>query len=1123
MGQDHLDPGTTQEITAAQPDGPPGVIAQFPLSFMQESLWFMDQVAAGTSAYNFPQGRRLRGKLNISALRRSLDDILYRHESLRTVFRMKQGQPAQLVLSARPFAFQINDLSRRSFGETELETILKVEAARPFDLKCGPLARATLFRLSPEDHLLLINLHHIICDQWSVNVFFSELAESYTAITSGVPQRELELPIQYADFAVWQRNTLTGSALQGHMAYWQQKLVGPLPALELATDHPRPPLPSYRGKTEFYLLSPRLLSGLKQISREQGATLFMTLLASFKLFLHRYCRQADILVGSPLTRRDREELHKVIGFFVNTHALRTSLEGDPRFAELQRRVRETVLGAEAHQDISLDQVVRTLRLEQDLGLRSPVQVICALQPPPLPEAPWGELAVETVELDNQGSKFDWSLLFTETSQGLQLRCEYSTDLFEPATVTRRMRHFETLLTEIVTQPGRRLSQFPLLTEAERVRLLPRPQVVSSSAEGNCLHERFEQCVASVPQAAAVTFGQESWSYGDLNSRSNRLAHYLRQHNVGPETRVALFLERSFEQVMAIVGVLKAGGAYVPIDPGYPDERLKFIVEDTEATVILTQASLRKAIPQTRATVICLDSDWPAILGQPHENPIPVARPENAAYIIYTSGSTGKPKGVVVTHHNVMRLFSETASWFGFHAADTWCLFHSYTFDFSVWELWGALLYGARLVVVPFLVSRSPLEFLQLLEQERVSVLNQTPSAFRQLMWAEERSSSVRLPSLRYVIFGGEALELQSLRPWFARHGAERPKLINMYGITETTVHVTYKVIRHADLSSTANSLIGVPLPDLRLYLLDEHLQPVPVGVPGEIVVGGPGVARGYLNRPELTDQRFIPDPFGGQAGGRLYRSGDLARYTSAGELEYLGRLDDQVKIRGFRIELGEIESALNRHVAVKQSLVLAQAAPEGGQRLVAYVVAAQTGCVAADLRDHLSQRLPDYMIPSAFVFLDTLPLTLNGKVDRRALPMPPSEPSPEGRSSPPRNHMEKLAAEIWSELLGRPITSIHANFFHLGGHSLLATQVMSRLGAVLGRDISVRLLFESPTVATLAQAIEHAPLEQPGGFAAIPRRIRKVEAEQLLAQVDRLSPAEIDALLHQSEGQSLPA
>jgi amino acid adenylation domain-containing protein len=840
------------------------------------------------------------------------------------------------------------------------------------------------------------------------------------------------------------------------------------------------------------------------------------LLAAFKTLLHRYTRQDDIIVGSPMANREQVETESLIGFFINTHALRSNLGGDPTFPELLQRVREVAVGAYAHQEPSIDQVIEAAHPDRSSKRHPLFEVVFGLQTALSEQWELPGLKASRIELDNGGSKFDWTLLATETGDGLRLRCEYSTDLFEAATIGRLMRHFDALLRGIVAQPAQRLSQFPLLSEPERAELIARsakPVVTCPVTHG--LHQWFEAQAASTPDSTAVMFEQERLDYGELNRRANRLARHLQTAGVRAETPVALLLERSTDMVVAILAVLKAGGMYIPMDPCGPTERLVFMLQDTGAPVILTQERLRHLVPATTATIVCLDSSADQIGRQLSENLDAKVTPEAGAYVIYTSGSTGKPKGVVVTHHNVVRLFQETEPWFGFHAGDVWTLFHSYTFDFSVWELWGALLYGGRLLVVPYLVTRSPAEFHALLAREQVTVLNQTPSAFRQLIWAEAQARDERSLALRYVICGGEALELQSLRPWFARHGDQKPQVVNMYGITETTVHVTYRVIRQPDLEGRLGSVIGAPLPGLTLQLLDQNLQPVPPGVPGEICVGGAGVARGYLNRPELTRQRFIADPFGAP-GERLYRSGDLARYTARGELEYLGRMDDQVKIRGFRVELGEIESALNRHRAVRESVVIA--AEEGSNcRLVAYFVPVDAAPPASSLRAHLLQFLPEYMVPAIFMPLASLPLTVNGKVDRRALPAPKDAPDcSNATGAPPRNEQEKLIAGIWSELLGRPGVGIHDNFFHLGGHSLLATQVISRVCQALRVDLSVRALFENPTVARLAEAAVQA---RPA------RELRPLAGSRapadLLARLDQLSDAEVEVLLRDTELKDL--
>ena len=1106
--------------TASSTDIVPEAVALFPLSLMQESLWFMAQVAPQSSAYNVPEARALKGQLDIPTLHASLDALSYRHESLRTVFTSVEGNPMQAVLRPRGFLLELRDVSGEKPNADDLHRLLETEAVRPFDLENGPLARATLFRLGSEDHVLLVTLHHIICDQWSLNLFFSELACNYRVIRAGGSPAKAELPIQYGDFAVWQRETLKDQLLQELLQYWREKLQGPLPRLSLSTDFRRPSLASFRGRTQFFTLPHDLSRALKQLSRSQGVTSFMTLVAALKVFLHRYCRQTDIIVGSPMTRRDPIETQRMIGHFVNTHALRTDLAGNPSFSELLHRVRETVLGADSHQGVSIDQVVRQLEIERGATSQSLFEVVCGLQPSATLETYGAELVADRIEVDNRGAKFDWTLLFTESSRGLELRCEYSTDLFEASTITRWIRHFETLLNGIIAHPERRLAEFPLVTEAERVRLLTQPQNTTTDPVATCIHERFEKQAAESPQATAVSFGQDTLSYSELNARANQLARHLQRWNVGPEVPVALCLERSLQMIVAVLGVLKAGGAYVPVDPACPKERLRFILEDTGARIILTEEKLRETVDPTGAKTIFLDSDWPQISSEPAENLPPRANPENAAYIIYTSGSTGKPKGVIVPHLNVIRLFAHTAQWFEFNSSDVWSLFHSYTFDFSVWEIWGALLYGGRLVIVPYRITRSPAEFYGLLAQEKVTILNQTPSAFQQLIWAEQQAPKPLPLSLRSIIFGGEALDLQSLRSWFETHGDQQPRLVNMYGITETTVHVTYRVIEQADLAKGTVSPIGIPIPDLQLYLLDETLQPVPPGVPGEIFVGGAGVARGYLNRPELTRERFIGDPFSGRPGARLYRTGDLARFTSRGQLEYLGRLDDQVKIRGFRIETGEIESILNAHPTVRRALVVLRTEASAGPQLVAYIVPAEVSCSSKELRRYLSTIVPEYMVPAHFVLLDQLPLTVNGKVDRRALPSPQLEPAP--ARTAPRNPTETLIANIWSQLIGCGSVDIHDNFFHLGGHSLLATQVMSRLASALGCDVSVGLIFEFPTIATLAEAITRIQREEPAASGPIPRRQRS-QAKPNPADSDSLTSVNTGELLRASQSHVLSA
>lgn len=1092
----------------------------FPLAFAQESLWFIDQIAPGTSAYNMAQAWRLRGVIDVQALQLSLDSLVARHESLRTVFRAKAGKPQQVVLPPRAFALQIADLTNRPEPNALLAGELEHEAGRPFDLAKGPLARAVLFRLGAQEHVLVLNFHHIISDEWSVGVFLRECAELYNGFVAGAPTVLPELPIQYPDYAVWQRqsNEDPGSA---DLKYWFQHLRQPLAPVCLQPDRLAPVgQPLFQGITDFSTISQELTSRLKQFSREHGVTLFMTLLTAFKTLLLRYTRQTDITVGSPMANRSPVETEGLIGLFVHTHALRTDLSGDPSFVDLLNRVREVVLAGNGHQAVPPDKIIELLHPARQAGSHPLFQVVFGLQNAATERWPLSGLETTCMELDNGGSKFDWTLLLTEGSEGLRIRSEYNSRIFSAAAAAQRLSQFKTLLQSIAHDPRKRLSELSLLSADERAKLVtPRATRAPSGQESSSLAQHFETRAFAVPANTAVSMGDASCSYAELNAASNRLGNYLKKAGVKRGMPVALCIERSPEMIVGILGVLKAGGCYVPLDPASPRDRLAFMLQDCSPRVIVTQSHLADRVNGGSRLLLCLDSDREKIAREPATSPGAPVGPEDPAYIIYTSGSTGQPKGVLVSQGNVLRLFRETDRWFGFNEKDVWTLFHSYTFDFSVWEIWGALLYGGRLVVVPYLTSRSPAEFYELLASEKVTVLNQTPSAFRQLIWAETTARQARELSLRYVICGGEALELQSLGPWFKHHGDLQPEVVNMYGITETTVHVTYRVIRQADVAAGLGSVIGVPIADLDLYLLDERLEPVPAGVPGEICVSGAGVASGYLNRPELTAARFVPDPFANEPGRRMYRSGDLARRSPAGELEYLGRMDDQVKIRGFRIELGEIESALNRHTGLRESAVVPVGGP-GETRLIAYVVPKGADPAPEELRGHLAQLLPDYMIPSAFVRLAALPLTSNGKIDRKSLPDPVSALAPSGAGVAPRNDMEALVARIWSELLGRSGLGIHDNFFQAGGHSLLATQAISRLAAALDLELSVRLLFDAPTVAELAAALSKLQGEQ-GGRRALAKPAAAPNARELLSRLDDLTESEVDELLAQLETKSL--
>jgi amino acid adenylation domain-containing protein len=871
------------------------------------------------------------------------------------------------------------------------------------------------------------------------------------------------------------------------------------------------------------------------LSEGEGVTLFIILLAAFQTLLHRYTGQDDMVVGSPIAGRTHVETEGLIGFFVNSLVMRTDLSGNLTFRELLARVRDVALGAYAHQDLPFEKLVQELQPERDLSRPPLFQVMLNLENIPGEAVGTGELGITEFEFDPGVAPFDLHMEVVSKAEGLLCWLEYSTDLFEVATIKRMLRHFQTLLAGIVADPDQRLSDLPILTEAERHQLLVGwNDTTVNYPPSQCLHQLFETQVERTPDAVAVVFPSidpqgkpehyenEQLTYGELNLRANQLAHYLQSLGVGPEVLVSLCLERSLEMVVAILGILKAGGAYVPLDPAYPQERLAFMLEDTQSPVLLTQSRLLQSLPEHRTRVVCLDTDWEAIVTtaeESAENPTSGVTADNLAYVIYTSGSTGKPKGALISHYNVVRLFEATHHWFYFDERDVWTLFHSYAFDFSVWEIWGALLYGGRLVVVPYWVSRSPDAFYSLLCMERVTVLNQTPSAFRQLIRAEEALGIAKDLALRLVMFGGEALDFNSLKPWFERHGDQIPQLVNMYGITETTVHVTYRPLTMAGLSKAPGSLIGGPIPDLQVYVLDQHLQPVPIGVPGELHVGGAGLARGYLNRPKLTTERFIPDPFSDKPGARLYRSGDLARYLPNGDIEYLGRIDHQVKSRGFRIELGEIEVVLSHHPAVKETVVLAReiervaddpsASLRVSKQLVAYLVPDQKQVpTISELRNFLKGKLPDYMLPSAFVILDALPLTANGKLDRRALPAPDqSRPNLRESFVAPRTPVEEMMARIWAEVLGLERVGVHDNFFELGGHSLLATQVISRLCDVFQVELPIRSLFEAPTVADLVMEVVQREVEQVDGKTLA----------QILAELEQWSEDEMRITLASEE------
>jgi amino acid adenylation domain-containing protein/non-ribosomal peptide synthase protein (TIGR01720 family) len=1107
---------------------------EYPLSHGQRGLWFLHNLAPESTAYNVARAARVRGALDVDALRCALSAFARRHEALRTTFAASHGRPFQRVHENFELGFRQEDARR--WSEAQLDERLSEEAERPFDLERGPLLRVNLFTRSGDEHVLLLSAHHIIVDFWSLALLMHELGLLYQAEKSGAHVVLPALRSSYSDFVRWQEEMLSSEEGERHRAYWRSRLSGELPVLNLPTDRPRPPAQTFRGASEPFRLSAELTRRLKAISREQGVTLYVTLLAAFQAFLQRYTGQEELQVGSVTAGRAKAEFAPLVGYFVNPLVLRATVSDAATFETFLAQVRRSVLEAFEHQDYPFPLLAERLEAARDPS-RSPLfQVMFSMQKAQTPGGEdlslfalgeagarmnLGGLELESLPLRRRVAQFDLTLMMAEAGEELAATFEYNTDLFDSATVSQMARSFQTLLEAAVANPSERIFRLPLLTPAEAKLQLERQHAVPTARRGEqTIHRLFERQAAATPDATAVVFGEQRLSYRELDERANKLARHLQRLGVGPESLVGVCVERGAEMVVGLLGVLKAGGAYVPLDTSYPPERLAFMLEDARVDVLLTQADLLERLPAHKAEAVCLDRDWKKIERERADMPDDGASPDNAAYVIYTSGSTGRPKGVVVTHRNVARLFASTREQFDFSERDVWTLFHSYAFDFSVWEMWGALLHGGRLIVVPYFVSRTPEAFYELLRGEGVNVLNQTPSAFRQLMRAEENADSEGLPAMRLVIFGGEALELQSLRPWLERHGDERPRLVNMYGITETCVHVTHRRIRMADLESGRGSVIGGAIPDLRVYVLDRHQQPVPTGVAGELCIAGGGLARGYFNQPGLTAAAFLADPSGVEPGARLYRSGDLGRYIADGEIEYLGRIDQQVKIRGFRVEPGEIEATLNAHTAVRESVVIAREDASGDKRLVAYVVAGGGEPFSAEaLRGYLRQRLPGYMLPAAIVEMETLPLTEHGKVDRRSLPAPDESAVRSEKSfEAPRTTTEQTLAAVWSEVLGIKQVGIHNNFFELGGDSILSLQAVARARDA-GMELTPKQLFQHQTVAELARVVGTRRAENSGPEDVEPvkldeRHLRELARGGQIEDIYPLTPTQQGMLFH---------
>jgi amino acid adenylation domain-containing protein len=1049
--------------------------AEIPLSFAQQRLWFIEQLHPNSGFYNIPLALRLCGQLNVAALESSLNEIIRRHEALRTNFATIEGKPVQVIASTLNLKLQVVDLLHimpSSDIEVETQRLATTEAMEPFDLEHSPLVRATLLQQSETEHVFVLTVHHIIFDGWSMGVLYSELATLYATFCADSTPVLVELSIQYADFSVWQRQWLTGEILSTQLNYWKQQLKDAPGLLELPTSRPRPAVQTNRGAYHSLALSQELSVALTRLSKRTGVTLFMTLLAAFQTLLFRYTGQDDIVVGTPIANRNRKEIEGLIGFFVNTLVMRTDLSGNPSFKQLLSRVREVAIGAYAHQDLPFEELVEALQPARSLSHTPLFQVMFTLENSPMPSFDLPDLTVSSLVVETTAAKFDLTLSMSNTSSGLIGTWEYNRDLFDNDTIARMAEHFQTLLSGIVANPEQHLTELPLLTEAEQHQLLVEwNNTTKEYPKDKCIHQLFEEQVTLTPDAIAVVFEGEQLTYKELNQRANQLAHHLQRLGVGLEVLVGICVERSIEMVVGLLGILKAGGAYVPLDPTYPLERLVFMLEDAQVPVLLTQAKLVESLPKHKARIVCLDTDWEVIAQQSQENLKTSVTPDKTIYVVYTSGSTGLPKGVPVPHLAVSRLVINT-NYINIGSKDVIAQVSNSSFDAATFEIWGALLNGAKLVVITKDVALSPLDFTAAIKEQGITVLFLTTALFNLVA----REVPCAFSEVQHLLFGGEAVDLR----WVKKVLKNDPpvRLLHVYGPTESTTFTTWYLVQHVP-EGAKNIPIGRPIANTHCFLLDDHLQPVPIGVPGELYVGGDGLARGYLNRPDLTNEKFIPNPISNDPRSRLYKTGDLARYLSDGNIEFLGRIDNQVKLRGFRIELGEIEVVLATHPQVQETTVIVREDIQSDKRLVAYIVPkTETELNSAlptvsEFRSFLKSKLPDYMVPNAFVILEAMPLTPNGKVDRRNLPVPDHTTRPDAAYVMPQTKVEQVVATVWQEMLHVEKVGIYDNFFELGGHSLLVVQVHHKLQEILGVKLSVVEMFQYPTIHSLSEHLSN--------------------------------------------------
>lgn len=1060
------------------------------LSFGQERLWFLYQMEPANPFYNLNTAARLTGALDIDTLQRSINEIIRRHEILRTRYEIADGQPFGVVASDLKLAIEVTDLRGLPEADCESESS-KISAGyfqRPFDLGQGPLIRASVLKLGERNHLLLLSIHHIVFDGWSIGILFRELATLYESYSVRKPSLLSDLHLQYSDFAHWQRERLRGETLSSHLAFWRDHLAGASTVLELPPDHLRPTVQSFRGARQQFRVSGNAAHSIKSLAQQERATLFATLLAAFDVLLYRYSNQDDITVGTPVANRNRVEIENLIGFFVNTVAIRVDLSGNPTFRQLLGRVRETVWDVQTHQEIPLEKVVEEVQPKRELNRAPLFQVMLVLQNAPLPQLKLADVTLVPMEIDNGTAKFDLTLYMRETGQELSACLAYNTDLFESTSIARMIGCFQMLLESIAANPDQDISTLALLTATERRQLLTEyNQTCEEYPRERLIHQLFEAEAEANPDVLALAYEDENLTYGELNRRANRLAHFLKPMGVGPEAPAGICMEPSIETIIGILGIIKAGGSYVPIDPSFPKERAEFILDDVRARVLLIRQTPLDKFSGCKAAVIDLDSDWRTIEHCSEANPCGYVDPGNVVYIVFTSGSTGTPKGVAIEHRQLINYIYAIRQRLQLPIPASYATVSSIAADLGNTCVFPSVCFGGSLHIISSDRASDPNALAEYFQQHEIDCLKIVPSHLSALL-TSSRSGQV-IPRKR-LILGGESSTWSLVER--VRTFAPDCLIFNHYGPTESTVGVLTCKAEDRLRVESATVPIGKPIGNMAAYVLDRYLEPTPVGMPGEVYVGGPGLARGYFNRPELAAERFIPNPFSRQPGDRLYRTGDLARFGPSGNIEFLGRVDDQVKIHGFRIELGDIKSALDEHPSVRESLVTV-CHTSSTKGVAAYVVfGGDTSVDVPDLRDYLKKRLPQYMVPSTFVRLDTLPRLPNGKIDRNALPAP-GEAGQEARADyePPSSPVEEELAVIWARLLGRERIGIRDSFFDLGGHSLLATQLVARIYDVFRASIPLRSIFEKPTLTELATTIEEELIREISQYS-------EEEAERLL-------------------------